>query len=141
MQDGYKYGIFFVIFNIMKFALFRCFLAVTLTLASSLLCCSQLKDNDIKFRLAQSYERGGDIESALKIYSELYAKDSTNVVYFEALRRDYLQLKRYDDVIALFQRAVALRAMPVQHRLHAARPEGWGVGGWRRRGGQNEAGE
>ena len=107
MQDGYKYGIFFVIFNIMKSTLFRCFLAVTLTLASSHSCWSRRKDNDIKFRLAQSYERGGDIESALKIYSELYAKDSTNVVYFEALRRDYLQLKRYDDVIALFQRAVA----------------------------------
>lgn len=91
----------------MKFTLFRCFLAVTLTLASSIPCWSQRKDNDIKFRLAQSYERGGDIESALKIYAELYAKDSTNVVYFESLRRDYLQLKRYDDVIALFQRAVA----------------------------------
>ncbi len=68
---------------------------------------AQKAHNDIRFRLAQSYERSADFESALKIYAELYAEDSTNAVLFESLRRGYLQLKRYDEVIALFQRSLA----------------------------------
>jgi tetratricopeptide (TPR) repeat protein len=67
---------------------------------------SQAPDNDIKFRLAESYERSGDVESAVRLYGELYKKDSANVILFEALRRDYMQLKRYDDAIALVSRAV-----------------------------------
>ena len=82
-------------------------LLLTFSLTLTVACWAQKADNDIKFRLAQSYERGGDFESALKIYTELYAKDSTNVVIFDALRRGYLQLKRYDDVIALVQRSLA----------------------------------
>src|SRR5215831_11500087 len=66
----------------------------------------QTGGNDIKFRLAQSYERSGDIEAAVKLYEELYARDSTNLLIFDALRRTYPQLKRYDDLLELVQRAV-----------------------------------
>jgi tetratricopeptide (TPR) repeat protein len=64
---------------------------------------AQNRDSDIKFRLAQSYERSNNFESAVKIYEELYTKDSSNVVLLEALRRVYIQLKRYDDAIYLLQ--------------------------------------
>jgi tetratricopeptide (TPR) repeat protein len=66
---------------------------------------AQTQGNDIKYRLAQSYERSGDIESAVKLYAELYAKDSLNLIIFDALRRGYLQLKRYDDLLELVHRA------------------------------------
>lgn len=67
-------------------------------------------DSDIKLRLAQSYERSGEFDAALKLYRELFSKDSTNMLLFDALRRTYFQLKKYDDAIALFQRM--LRTSP-----------------------------
>jgi tetratricopeptide (TPR) repeat protein len=57
----------------------------------------------IKYQLAQNYERGGDFETAVKLYREAYASDSTNPVYLDALKRCYLQLKQYDQTISLLQ--------------------------------------
>lgn len=70
---------------------------------------AQQRNSDVKFRLAQSYERSGDWENAVKFYEELYAKDSTNAVLYDALRRGYLQLKRYDDAVHLIQTQMRFR--------------------------------
>ena len=72
--------------------------------------CAQQRDAEIKFRLAQSYERGGSYETAAKLYEELYAKDSINYNLVDALRRMYVQLKRYDNAVALLQ--ARLRKFP-----------------------------
>lgn len=69
--------------------------------------CAQVSDVEIKFKLAQSYERGGDYDSAVKLYEEIFAVDSTNAVFFESLRRLYLQLKRYDDARSLLERRLS----------------------------------
>ena len=78
------------------------FLAVALLAAS--FAFSQTPDVAAKFRLAQSYEQGGDYENAAKLYKDLLAKDSLNTVYFDGLRRMYMQLKRYDDAITLLEK-------------------------------------
>ncbi len=65
---------------------------------------------DIRFRLAQSYERSGDFEAAIKIFEQLFSKDSTNLMLVDALHRDYVQMKRYDDAINLLSRG--LKASP-----------------------------
>jgi cellulose synthase operon protein C len=70
---------------------------------------AQAQNADIKVRLAQSYERSGDYESAAKMYEEVYAKDSTNYGIYDALRRVYMQIKRYDDAIALMERRLRLQ--------------------------------
>lgn len=54
-------------------------------------------------RLAQSFERGGDYERALKIYEELYSQNPENRVYLEALVRLNIQTKNYDKAIKLAQ--------------------------------------
>ncbi len=64
------------------------------------------QDTNAKFRLAQSYEQGGDFENAVPLYRDLYAQEPSNYMYFDGLRRSLLQLKRYDEVIGL-----------VRHRL------------------------
>ncbi len=74
----------------------------------SIFCGLQLNaqshpDDNIKFKLAQSYERSGDLETAAKLYEEAFTKESSNVVIFEALKRVYLQLKRYKDAIQLIE--------------------------------------
>jgi tetratricopeptide (TPR) repeat protein len=70
---------------------------------------AQQRDIDIKFRLAQSYERGGDYENAVKIYEDLYSVDSSNYMVFEALRRGYTQLKRYSEAINLVESRLILQ--------------------------------
>jgi len=79
--------------------------------------CSQTSDRDAKFRLAQGLEQAGDYERAAALYDGLLAGDSTNIVLLDAVQRTWMQLKRYDQVIALLQRRLA-RA-PRDPGLHA----------------------
>ncbi|MCZ6776455.1 MAG: tetratricopeptide repeat protein [Ignavibacteria bacterium] len=59
-----------------------------------------------KFKLAESYEKAGKFEEAVRLYEELYEGQPGNHVYFEGLRRVYLKLKRYNDAISLLQKRV-----------------------------------
>ena len=83
---------------------FCLFLAV---FAVSGLLRGQNQQQDIQFRLAQSYERGGDMEAAARIYEQVYAKDSNNVVVFDALRRAYMQLKKYPEAATIMNARLA----------------------------------
>ncbi len=56
---------------------------------------------DIRLRLAQSYEKSGDFESAVRVYDELFAADSSDVSLIESLKRCLVKLKQHDRVIAL----------------------------------------
>jgi tetratricopeptide (TPR) repeat protein len=51
--------------------------------------------------LAQSYEQRGDINKAVEIIESLNKKDPSNLVYFTKLNALYLQLKMYDESVAL----------------------------------------
>ncbi len=81
--------------------LFLILLAITPVWTAQAL--SQGRTADIKQRLAESYERSGDLETAVKLFQEVYARDSSNLMVFEALRRDYLQLKLHDKAAALLE--------------------------------------
>jgi len=61
-----------------------------------------VRDNpDQLFRLAQSYEQGGEPAKANSIYKNLYLKNKNNFNYYNALVRTTLALKKYDDVVNL----------------------------------------
>ncbi len=81
---------------------------------------AQTPEQVTKFRLAQSYEEAGNYEAAVKLYEELYAKEQSNYVYFDCLRRMYLQLKRYDGAIALIQRRLQANPADLPTRLTLA---------------------
>jgi hypothetical protein len=49
----------------------RCTLAMALFLLAGPVAIAQPQDLSIKFRLAQSYEQGGNFENAAKLYQEL----------------------------------------------------------------------
>ncbi|RCK73316.1 MAG: hypothetical protein IGBAC_0162 [Ignavibacteriae bacterium] len=72
-------------------------------LFASVLVFPQQRNLENKFRIAQNYEAIGDWESAVKIYEEIYAADSTNFLYFDALLRGYDQLKKYDAAIRIIK--------------------------------------
>ncbi len=65
------------------------------------------QDTNAQFRLAQSYEQGGDFENAVVLYRDLYTHEPSNYMYFDGLRRSLLQLKRYDEVIGLVRHRLA----------------------------------
>lgn len=68
-------------------------------------------------RLAQAFEQQQEYERALQLYSDLFVKDTANYVYFDALRRMYVQLKRYDEAIVLSVRR--LRSTPLDFTLQS----------------------
>ncbi|MDP1676641.1 MAG: tetratricopeptide repeat protein [Bacteroidota bacterium] len=78
---------------------------------------SQQEQNQNILRLAQAFEQQQEYERALQLYSDLFVKDTTNYVYFDALRRMFVQLKRYDDAIALSVRR--LRSTPFDFTLQS----------------------
>jgi tetratricopeptide (TPR) repeat protein len=65
--------------------------------------CARAQTNEasMKLRLAQSFERAGDWEQAIPIYESLLISDPKNFVYYDALRRGYVQLKEYDKAVEL----------------------------------------
>jgi tetratricopeptide (TPR) repeat protein len=69
---------------------------------------AQNNPSDIRFRLAQSYEKSGDFESALRVYYELFEADSGNFMLIEALKRGNLQLKRHEEVVSLIHHSLTL---------------------------------
>jgi len=62
---------------------------------------SQSQNEVNLWRLAQSFERAGEYERALKIYEELYLKNPDNRTYLDALVRLNAQTKNYDRAIYL----------------------------------------
>lgn len=96
---------FFCILKAVRTILKLLILPLVLTTVTS----AQQREVDVKFGLAQSFERNNDWEKAVKFYTELYANDSMNIVLYESLRRCFLQLKRYDDAVHLIQTRLRFR--------------------------------
>jgi len=80
---------------------------IVLLTVSVILVSAQVKDTDYaKFTLAESLERAGQYEEALKLFEELYFSESSNTQYSNALHRVYLQLKNYAASIDLLGKRI-----------------------------------
>jgi len=68
---------------------------------------SQIHPNlNEQFKLAQSYERDGDLGKAKKIASELFELQPNNPVFYKFLNKIYIGLKEYDNSIALISEKI-----------------------------------
>ncbi len=102
--------------SILRSVLFP-FLALCLPVLST----AQTPEVMARFRLGQSYEQAGDPEQAVRIYQELFSRDSTNQLFFESLVRVTIQLKRYDEAISLLRRRLTVaRSDPNVHNTLAS---------------------
>jgi tetratricopeptide (TPR) repeat protein len=63
----------------------------------------QTTDRETTFRLAQGLEQAGEYERAVVLFRQLYSAEPLNLVYFDELQRSLMQLKRYDEVVALIR--------------------------------------
>lgn len=78
---------------------------------------SQTPDVQAKFRLAQGFEQSGEFERALELYRELLTREPQNYVFFDGVHRVAMQLKRYDEAIAVIK--ARLEGLPTDIPLHA----------------------
>lgn len=60
-----------------------------------------------EYFLADSYEKTGDYEKALKLYEEIYQKYPSNFQFVTSLNRIYIQLKNYAASINLLEKRIA----------------------------------
>lgn len=81
--------------------------ALVAALVPALLCAQE--DAATRFKLAQQLEQAGEFERAAGMYESLAAGEPSNYVYFDGLRRVYIQLKEYDKAIGLVESRLALQ--------------------------------
>jgi tetratricopeptide (TPR) repeat protein len=77
--------------------------------ALALVAFGQDQEATLKLRLAQSFEQSGEWERAVGLYEQLLESDPLNYLYFDGLRRGYIQLKKYDKAIDLVQQRLIVQ--------------------------------
>lgn len=61
-----------------------------------------------RMRQAQSFERMGFFEQALNLYRPLFEQDPRNATYYQGVKRSLLNLRRYDELLALIDRRLTV---------------------------------
>lgn len=64
--------------------------------------------NSARLNQAQTYERVGYFDRAAEIYKSLFESDPRNGIYYQGLKRCLLQVRRYDDLLAVIQRRLTV---------------------------------
>lgn len=64
---------------------------------------SQTTDEVNKLRIAQALEQAGEYNKALGFFKQLYDSNPGNFIYFDGLRRTYMNLKKYDSAAVLIR--------------------------------------
>ena len=78
---------------------------------------AQPGEEDRRYRLAEGYERAGDMRGAARIYRELFDADPASELYFEAVRRTYSALALNAELLPLVEARVATRPGDVDLRV------------------------
>ncbi|MCO5251627.1 MAG: tetratricopeptide repeat protein [Candidatus Kapabacteria bacterium] len=65
-----------------------------------------------KFQLGQSFEQGGNLESALSIYEELYKEKPEDNAYFYALARVMKQMSKYSELLKYAEEKASKKPNP-----------------------------
>jgi tetratricopeptide (TPR) repeat protein len=81
-----------------------------------------------RYQLALGYLRGMQFERAIAILRELYAEQPGRKIFFDKLKEAYVDVKRYDDAVALLEDALA-RSYAAQPELEAERAQLFYLGG------------
>lgn len=66
-----------------------------------------------QFMLAESYEQRGDFAKAVEIIETLNKKDPANIQYFNKVNSLYLQLKKYDESVALINSRIKINPQDI----------------------------
>lgn len=89
--------------------------AVVLFIPPALL--AQGGEENRRYMLAKGYEESGDFKNAARVYKELYDSDPGSNTYFEGVRRTYMGLLRYAELLPIVEARV--RRLPREVELRA----------------------
>lgn len=84
----------------------RALIIVMLTVLASVYSAAQQDVLSESFKLAQTYERSGDLRNASRIYQELYAKQPSEVRYFDGVVRTLVGLQQFAALLPLVEERV-----------------------------------
>ncbi len=76
-------------------------LAIIVVVAAATVSYAQRVDERDQLRMAATYERGGDLRGAARIYQELLAGSPSNDAYFQGVVRTLSGLQQYDALLPL----------------------------------------
>lgn len=80
-----------------------CVLAAVIAMLAGMPLFAQPAVENQRFRLAQGYEASGDFTNAARVYRELYNIDPRSQAYFDGVRRTYMQLRQYAELLPLVE--------------------------------------
>lgn len=98
---------------------------------------AQPGEEDRRFKLAQGYESSGDYKNAARVYRELYEQDPGSNAYFDGLRRTYMAMLQYAELLPLAENRVKKQPREIELRslyanlLHRTGKREEGLGQWR----------
>lgn len=78
-------------------------LAIIVVVAAASVSYAQRVDERDQLRMAATYERGGDLRGAARIYQELLAGSPSNDAYFQGVVRTLSGLQQYDALLPLVE--------------------------------------
>ena len=78
-------------------------LAIIVVVAAATVSYAQRVDERDQLRMAATYERGGDLRGAARIYQELLAGSPSNDAYFQGVVRTLSGLQQYDALLPLVE--------------------------------------
>ncbi len=77
--------------------------AIIVVVAAATVSYAQRVDERDQLRMAATYERGGDLRGAARIYQELLAGSPSNDAYFQGVVRTLSGLQQYDALLPLVE--------------------------------------
>jgi tetratricopeptide (TPR) repeat protein len=77
---------------------------------------AQPSEEDRRYKLAQGYEESNDLKNASRIYRELYDQDPQSDIYFEGIRRTYMAMLRFNELLPIVEERVSRRSRDVATR-------------------------
>jgi tetratricopeptide (TPR) repeat protein len=99
---------------------YRSILSLLLVLVPATAAMAQGGDEGARYKLAQGYEQSGDLKNAARVYKELYDADPQSNTYFEGVRRTYLGMLRYPELLPIVEDRVRRFASDVDLRAQYA---------------------
>lgn len=103
----------------------RCLFQRSTLLIAAMILCSLIAiatplssaDDSEKYRIAQAYERSGDLRNAARLYQELYAAQSSNDIYFGGVVRSLSGLGQYAALIPIVEKHAGRTGSPAHTLL------------------------
>ncbi len=81
---------------------------------------AQRGEENRRYMLAKGYEDAGDFKNAARVYKELYDQDPGSNTYFDGVRRTYMGLLRFADLLSIVEDRLRRMSRDVGLRtLHA----------------------